>query len=253
MKKLKPFIFIAVIIFLILFFKNWQTTKENMERGRELSEQYDMLYEKWFAKNNPTHDANGPQPTQDEKDDLIIAASEGKSELPKTKLNKAYSSAEVFFKEDRGNSTLPSLEIFNSTKYNYSIIIPETFQLKQSQREHIDFCFNNGAFSTIVANISQKMTSDAPINDAFLETYEQTLKQMNPNLEFLKSSIINIDNNNVMVSLQRDESNGIWLNSIEYYFYHNDNVYIITASASEETFSEYETIFFKTINSLKFN
>lgn len=245
---------------LVVFFIYINNTVSDARKGEEISKNRELLLENWYSKNNPTKDPSGPQPSEEELRQIRMAAFDGRTEIPSTESTtnkiqstKPYSSAELFFNEKNESNFPISQDTFKSEKYNYTIVIPKNFHRKQTKGKHIDFCFNNDTFCTIVANISQKMTVDPPINEALLVPYEQSLKQMNPTLEFLKSSIIVVDNNNIMVSLQRDNNKGIWLNSIEYYFYHNDDVYIITASAPEEKFSEYETIFFKTINSFKFN
>ena len=258
--KTKTVLLLLFISGLLAFFLYIHNTVSDAEKGEQIQKNRNELLQNWYSKNNPTNDPNGRQPSEEELRQIRMAAFEGKTEIPstvstaqKTSSNKPYTSAELFFKENKENNISEFQDTFNSEKYNYSIIIPENFHRKQTNGKHIDFCFNNDTFCTIVANISPKMTIDPPINEALLLPYEQSLKQMYPTLEFLKSSIIIIDNNNVMVSLQREKNQGIWLNSIEYYFYHNNEVYIITASAPEEKFSEYETIFFKTINSFKFN
>jgi hypothetical protein len=258
--KTKTVLLLLFIGGLVSFFIYINNTVSDAEKWDVIQNNRNELLQNWYSKNNPTNDPNGRQPSEEDLRQIRMASRVGKKEIPspestpnKTPSNKPYSSAELFFNKKNENNFATAQDTFKSVKYNYSIVIPENFHRKQTKGKHIDFCFNNDTFCTIVANISQKMTVDPPINEALLVPYEQSLKQMNPTLEFLKSSIIIIDNNNVMVSLQRDKNKGIWLNSIEYYFYHNNEVYIITASAPEEKFSEYETIFLKTINSFKFN
>ena len=258
--KTKTVLLLLFIGGLVSFFIYINNTVSDAEKWDVIQNNRNELLQNWYSKNNPTNDPNGRQPSEEDLRQIRMASRVGKTEIPSTvstaqknTSNKPYSSAELFFNEKNENNISTSQDTFKSEKYNYSIVIPENFYRKQTKGKHIDFCFNNDSFCTIVANISQKTTIDPPINEAFLELYAHSLKQMNPTIEFLKTSIIVVDNNNIMVNLQRDKNKGIWLNSIEYYFYHNNDVYIITASAPEEKFSDYETIYFKTINSFKFN
>ena len=272
--KSKTTSFFIVIISVFALAVGCDNDLERKQQIAEIGKNRDELLQKWYLKFNPNRDPNGPQISQKYFNNIIIAASEGKTDLPiveedkdniqsqkmssspvanKHLTHQKYSKAELFFKGEKEINIPITQNIFKSEKYGYQIMIPEDFQSVKPRGPHIDFKFAIDDYCLIIANVSKRLPIDLPLDEVFIDQHSEQLKLMDPNHELLKSSLIIRDDNKIIVSINIDKLGDVLMKSIEYYFYKDDNLYIITAYVPNEKFDQYEDIYLKTLSTLKFN
>lgn len=144
---------------------------------------------------------------------------------------------------------------FQSSKYNYSINIPDGFKEKPAQGIHIDFKVVDQFGSSISVLVSQRLPEEKDINahDYSREYFQTVFNQTSLNTIISQTEKIIIDKiKTFLIYYSYPTSHGVYLKVIEAYLFVGNNAYVITATTDEKHYSDYKNRFLQTIKSIKF-
>jgi hypothetical protein len=142
---------------------------------------------------------------------------------------------------------------FISKKYNYQIVIPPDFSIREWTNPHIDLKLTKTDGTNILINVTKREAAEYNItaHDYSKEMFEREFKQSTPNNSVSKAEKIYISGEKAFLINYQDPK-GL-TKAIEIYFYRKNFAFVLTGTTSIEKFEEFENVFINTCNSLKFN
>lgn len=144
---------------------------------------------------------------------------------------------------------------YESSKYGYTINIPNGYEQKNAKGIHIDFKVVSQDGSSILVNVSERLLEEKGIDaHSYSKGYfENIFRQNDPNTVISKTEKIIVDGKKAFLIYYSYPTNrGNHLNVVEAYLFVGNNAYVITATADDNTFGIRKNLFIQTIKSIKF-
>lgn len=138
-----------------------------------------------------------------------------------------------------------------SSKYGYSIKIPNSFTKYKPLRSNTDLAFKDSYGSSITVNVTDRLPEEYEItaHNYTKEMLEQGMRQAYPNFTITRCERILIGNTKTFFTCNYGEHPK--LSSMKAFFYHKDKAYVVNCTTETSRFKSYEKLFWEVIKSIK--
>jgi len=151
------------------------------------------------------------------------------------------------------NNNIFSQTFYKSSKYNYSIEIPENYY-KNSNTGNIDMNYYDLNGSSVNIVVVERDFSTSTPHDLQLSTFENLFKNYDKNVKVYGEEKITINNKKAYKFKRFITFTGSSkLYQLSYTFYDNTYQYIITFSCGSDLYLDYEKTFEGIAATMKFN